>query len=72
MDHKTIIEGLGGHKGVATALGVTETTVYHWKYRGIPPYYWDHIVSIARRKSEESSLDIETLRAGRIMKRHRS
>lgn len=69
MDHKTIIEDLGGHKAVAGALRVRENAVCHWKARGIPPFYWQDIVEIARQNDKDIPT-IDMLRAGRRMKRH--
>ena len=69
MDHRTLIEVLG-HRRVANALGVRDNAVSHWKSRGIPPFYWPDIVSMAAEA--DCPVDIETLRSGRQMKRHRS
>jgi hypothetical protein len=69
MDHRTIIEDLGGHKALADALGVRENAVCHWKSRGIPPFYWQDIVDLARSDKKDRPT-IEMLRSGRQMKHH--
>jgi hypothetical protein len=67
--HWSLIERIGGHKSVASALGIREAVVCHWKSRGIPPFYWQYIEDLARARNEEG-ITVETLRAGRPNKIH--
>lgn len=47
MDHAELIVRLGDYRAVAEMCGKDETTVFHWKTRGIPLLEWDRMVSIA-------------------------
>lgn len=47
MEHKELIEALGGHSGLSEALGVTANQVCHWKIRGIPGTRWHEVLALA-------------------------
>jgi DNA-binding transcriptional regulator YdaS (Cro superfamily) len=47
MDHKQLIEALGGHTALAAALGVDVNRVCQWKIRGVPSKRWHEVLALA-------------------------
>ncbi len=51
MQHRDIIDELGGHRELALALGYRPNRVLKWRIRdSIPPVVWPLIVDIAAAK----------------------
>ena len=50
MDHRELIEALGGYQEVAAKLGRHPTTVCRWQTAGIPPDMWPAVSRLAKRK----------------------
>ena len=40
----SIIEHLGGSKGIRDIFGCSAAVIYNWRHRGIPTKYWAKIV----------------------------
>lgn len=45
-----ILELLGGKTTLAYHLGLTESAVAQWQYRGIPEKHWARILEIAKKR----------------------
>lgn len=45
--HAAILDRLGGHKRVATLLGMQVNSVGKWRVRGIPSRHWHRIIALA-------------------------
>jgi hypothetical protein len=61
MRHDRIIEDLcerlGGQHRLATKLGLSNTTISHWKNDdGIPPRHWPKLLDIAKRANYRLTL----------------
>jgi hypothetical protein len=64
MDHKKIIESLGGYVAVANDLERHPTTVFKWQAGGIPARHWPEIMQLAKRMGSQE-ISYEELAAGR-------
>lgn len=48
MQHRKLIERLGGYVTVAEKLGRNPSTVFRWQTTGIPPAVWPQIEQLAK------------------------
>jgi hypothetical protein len=48
MEHRTLIDRLGGYQKLAEKLGCNPVTAWRWQYNGIPPRHWLAVVELAR------------------------
>lgn len=67
MQHSRIIDGLarriGSHKRLADRLGLSNTTISHWRNDdGIPPRHWPALLRLAKQVGYR--LDLGHLDAG--------
>jgi hypothetical protein len=63
MDHRAVIEELGGYEAVAKGLGCHRARVSHWKSNGIPIARWPALIAMAKQAGV--ALTFEALLAGR-------
>lgn len=74
--HMAIIDGLGGHKRVASLLGLKANSVWRWYERGIPAKHWHKIIALSPGLTADH-LDITKpvgvqARPKRVRRRHRA
>lgn len=58
MDHRQIIEALGGPSRVAKALGCSHSQPVRWQRIGIPPRRWREIATLAQAAGLQVTVDV--------------
>lgn len=64
MNHRQIVNALGGYRIIASDLGLSPVAVWRWQQRGIPAKHWPRVIEMARANGVDA-VTSESLMRGR-------